>query len=265
MLITYSGLTVQVGISHQFSNLKAMLKEAHLCGRGLLLPEFQLAAHHNYGRLRRSTLAEYYEMESASVEGTRVPVFEPTPSNRIGAIIVRAEENLIGRQESLLCKDVSGIGLVRKPLELIYPGFPKLKASVGLRSELHSAAERAAPGIRPRSAWVHVRRGDRLDRTAEGTSPENIRRVITNVAPETQALYIATDEKDPEFFEPLKEYYDVATFRDFPEFVQLISEDNYRLFLVEQLFSRHFPVRISTFRAPGDWFHGALCEDPGWQ
>jgi len=265
LLITYSGLTVRVGISHQSSNLRAMLKEAHICGRGLLLPEFLLTGDHNFGRLRQSTLAEYYEMESASVKGIRVPVFAPAPSNRIEATTVRAEENLIGRKESLLCKDMSGVGLVRKPLERVYPGFSELKAKVEVHAELRRVAERAAAGIPPRSAWVHARRGDVLHRTAEATSPENIRRVLMNVAPETHALYIATDEKDLGVFELLAHYYDLSCFRDFPEFVQLLSEDNYRLFLAEQVFSRYFPVRISTFRTPGDWFHGALCDAPGWQ
>src|SRR5262245_61071152 len=173
-LITYSGLTVRVGLSHQLSNLKAMLKEAHVCERGLLLPEFLLAGHHNYGRLRQSTLAEYYDMESASVAGIRVPVLEPARSNWNEATTVSAYENVTGRHENLLCKDLTGVGLVRKPLEQIYTGFSELRAKVEVQAELRRVAERAAAGIPPRSAWVHVRRGDILHRTAEATSPENI-------------------------------------------------------------------------------------------
>ena len=264
-LLCYRGLTVSAGISHQLSNLQAMLKEACLCGRRLLLPRFHLAGHHNCGRGLRSTLAEYYEMGSARVAGERVEVVESVAMGGGVIPVVPAGEDLRGRPEPVLCKDVSRLGLVRVALQKVYPGFTALRAEVDIHPALRAVAERAAGWITPQAVWVHVRRGDLRHRTARATAPENIRRVVATVAPEARALYIATNEPAPGFFDPLRAHYEVAGLREFPEFRQLAQEDNYRLFLVEQVFSRFFPVRISTFRTPGDWFHAALCEARGWQ
>ena len=261
--LTYTGLTVRAGISHQKSNLTAMLKEAALSGRALIVPRLHLIGTHNRGRPLVSQLAEYFDFSQAAVSGA--PVTISTSHFRERGVCVVRSENLIGRTEKLIVKDAGGVGLLRVPLEAVYPGFAGLSVMLPTHPALTAIAVALAPQIPAHAAWVHVRRGDVLHRTGAGTSPENIMRVLRAVAPATEAIYLATDERLPGFFAPLDACYRVMHMEDFPALGALGLEDNYKLFLAEQAFGAFFPVRISTFRTEGDYYHGRLCDLPGWQ
>ena len=261
--LTYTGMNVSAGISHQKSNLTAMLKEAALSGRMLIVPHLHLIGTHNRGRPLVSQLAEYFDFSQAAVAGA--PVTISTSHFREAGVCVARSENLIGRTEKLIVKDSGGVGLLRVPLESVYRGFAELPVQLPTHPVLAGIAAGLAPQIPARAAWVHVRRGDVLHRTDAGTSPENIRRILQSVAPATQAVYLATDERQPDFFAPLAAFYRVMLMEDFPAFRSLALEDNYKLFLAEQALGAFFSTRISTFRTTGDYFHGWLCDLPGWQ
>ncbi len=264
--LTYQNLRVNVGISHQLSNLTAMMREAYVCGRSLLPPLFNLSGEHNYGRQLRSTMGEYFDFASAEVNHEHlniISVATSTPHQATASFDVST--NLTGRTEDHIVKDVAGTTLLRKPIEKLYPAVALLKVQLPLHLSLQVVVDRAIADIPSDAAWIHVRRGDLLHKTATGTSPENIHKVIQAVSPKTKAIYLATNEINLEFFQPLTEWYDVACMKDFDAFVGLAFEDNYKLFLVEQAFGRMFPVRISTFKTKDRGFHGWLCEDKGWQ
>ena len=184
--LTYTGMNVSAGISHQKSNLTAMLKEAALSGRALIVPRLHLIGTHNRGRPLVSQLAEYFDFSQAAVAG--VPVVISTSQSREGGVCVSRGENLIGRTEKLMVKDAGGVGLLRVPLEAVYRGFAELPVQLPTHPVLAGIAAGLVPQIPARAAWVHVRRGDVLHRTDAGTSPENIRRILQSVAPATQAV-----------------------------------------------------------------------------
>jgi hypothetical protein len=174
-------------------------------------------------------------------------------------------ENLRGREEIQLIKDVAGTHLLRKPIEEIYAEAAQLKVQLPLNPVLQAIVDQSILDIPSDAAWIHVRRGDLLHKTASGTTPQNIHKVIQAVSPKTKAIYLATNEIHLEFFKPLTEWYEVACLEDFEVFRTLALADNYKLFLVEQAFGRMFPVRISTFKTKDRGFHGYLCDDKGWQ
>ena len=261
--LTFTGLTVSAGISHQKSNLTAMLKEAALSERTLLVPHLHLIGTHNHGRPLVSQLAEYFNFTRVTVAGNSVAI--STSSSREEGTCVSCGENIVGRKEKLIVKDAGGAGLLRVPLEAVYRGFVALPVQLPTHPALTGIAAALAAHVPTHAAWVHVRRGDVLDRTGAATSPENIRRVLQAAAPATEAIYLATDERQPGFFAPLATFYRVLLMEDFPAFRSLAAENNYKLFLAEQALGALFPTRISTFRTTGDYFHGWLCDLPGWQ
>lgn len=264
--LTYCDFTPSAGISHQKSNLTAMLKEAAICGRDLLVPKFRLAGSHNHGRTVVTQMAEYFDFSKVTVEGKPVGILLSVPASFSDtAVCVRSNEPLNGRAEGMIAKEMKGVGLVRLPLESTYAGFSKMSVEIPTHPSLVRMAEAMAARIPANAAWVHVRRGDRLNQTAAATTPENIRRVLQKTAPDTRAVYVATNETDGCFFAPLAEHYRLFRMEDFEPFKALGMEDNYKLFLVEQAFGALFPVRISTFKTGGNHFHGSLCELPGWQ
>src|SRR5262245_880543 len=245
MYLTYKNFSVWVGISHQRSNLFAMLKEAWLTKRTLVLPTFGLAAHHNYGRALSTQLGEYFDFETARVNGERVRVRYQLPEAELPSICLGPSESALGLSDPLVIRDVHKVGLVRLPLEEIYPGFKQLGASIQIHGELAEMAKATASYVSHDSVWIHVRRGDLLHKTESATSPENIERVVSEVAPSATTIYIATNEPVWDHFGPLSRRYRLMKSDDIPAFRELGRHDNYKLFLVEQAFAELFPVRIS--------------------
>ncbi len=137
--LTYAGLNVSVGISHQGSNLIAMIKEAAVSGRALIVPHLHLIGTHNCGRPLVAQLAEYFDFSQAAVAGA--PVTISTSPFREGVTCVARSENIIGRTEKLIVKDAGGAGLLRVPLEAVYRGFADLPMQLPRRSR--GAASRA--------------------------------------------------------------------------------------------------------------------------
>lgn len=260
-------LNFRVGISHQRSNLDSLLREAHVSGRTLVMPEFQLAGKHNAGRHLTTKFVEYYDLGQARVDSSPVAILTEESGARPAAADVRVEaaRDIRSCTETHVVKDLHRVGLFRPLFESIYGELGKLPVSLDIHPELRETARVNAARLPGWAAWVHVRRGDLLHVTQTGTSPVNIRRVVKSVLPAITCLYIATNEPEPAFFDPLREHFQVMTLRDFPDFEELRRADNYRLFLTEKHFAEFFPVRISTFQTSSPFYHGHLCRQAGHQ
>lgn len=263
--IAYKNLAVSAGISHQKSNLFAMMKEAWITNRILLLPKFRLAAHHNCGRSVTTQLTEYFDMGSGRVNGEAI-VIQSALSERISdSVCIGRRESALQKQERIVTRDVRGEGLVRYSLEKLYKGFGDREVSIGIHPELVATAKQASELAAANAVWVHVRRGDLLHKTAKATSAENIEHVVRRCAPEAKVVYIATNERSREHFLPLARSFKLVMAGDIPDFVELGRQDNYKLFLVEQAFGRLFSTRVSTFTTGCGNYHGALSGAKGWQ
>lgn len=84
---------------------------------------------------------------------------------------------------------------------------------------------RSKSGGDPSGAFdtFHVRRGDfQYKRTRIDANEIYIN--VADVLPNGTSLYIATDERDKSFFDPLRQHYDVKTMDDFKEVRVLQSE-----------------------------------------
>ncbi|TLD71356.1 hypothetical protein FEM03_07445 [Phragmitibacter flavus] len=264
--LSYVNLQVSAGISHQRSNLIAMIKEAAVNQRTLIAPEFCLAGKHNLGRTIGTQLDEYFDFERVNVDGQPLTVLTQCPE-KIGHSLatVNPDESLMGRSERWLIKDLGGISLLRHTLQNLYPGFADLAVRLPTRNSLLAIANQLSSQIPPGAAWVHARRSDRLQETQHATHPEHIHRILQKICPKIKTVYIATDERDADFFSPLRRHYHLLTKANFPSFEALGSTDNYKLFLVEREFAKFFTWRISTFRTCNINYHGFLCGRAGAQ
>ena len=103
---------------------------------------------------------------------------------------------------------------------------------------------------------VHVRRGDILNLRwwkypgtdlDKGTQPNAIHRRISRWIKPDSTLYIMTDEYEEGFFDALKKYYRVLTFRDFEDLVRLKEEDNFMLYEVEKVIAKQAKISVEMF------------------
>jgi len=166
---------------------------------------------------------------------------------------------------AVVVKDASSMRLFRPTYEGIYPGFVDLHVQLEIHADIRALAKKIARGLPEASAWVHVRRGDLLHVTRDHTTPAHIAATLRRICPGVRTVYLATNEPDLKFFAPLADEFDVICVEDIGVFRDLAKRDNYRLFLAEQALADHFAYRISTFRTPGNHFHGWLCDRIGWQ
>ena len=73
-----------------------------------------------------------------------------------------------------------------------------------------------------------------------------------------------TDEKTPNFFDKLKEKYNVKFYSDFKELKNI--KDNYYLFCIEKIIMKNANKRISTFKTKNNnYYNNYLVDKMGWQ
>jgi hypothetical protein len=155
--------------------------------------------------------------------------------------------------------------LVERAIGSHYEQWNKINCRLVINDNLSTLSRSLARGIPPNSAWIHVRRGDMLHRTKDATICDNIHELLKTRFPQVANIYIATNEHDLSVFAPLSERYNLFLYTCFPELLELKHKDNYMLFLVEKDLGRYFPVRISTFAVPGNYYQASLSSTAGWQ
>ena len=79
---------------------------------------------------------------------------------------------------------------------------------------------------------IHVRRGD-FQYKKTRVEPEDIYKMTKRQLPEGTTLYIATDERDKSFFDPLKEHYHVLFLDHFEKELGNINSNFYGKFNVQ--------------------------------
>ncbi len=120
---------------------------------------------------------------------------------------------------------------------------------------------------------MHVRRGDVLamkdqyPNVDRDTRPDRILATLRrHLAPQAK-VYVMTNERERDFFAPLRAEFQVFQYVDFPPLRELIdsaSPDNFLLFEIEKLLFEGASTRVHTFTHPEGGERIALTSDRGW-
>jgi GDP-fucose protein O-fucosyltransferase len=133
-----------------------------------------------------------------------------------------------------------------------------IRDHVRYTDDIQCAAARVVAAVRDRSRTrgypdgvfdsAHVRRGDFLTMwyNVSTTSAENILKMFRKNIPLNATVYIATDERNKTYFDPLRDVYDVVFMDDFLDLLQGINTNFYGM--IDQLVA----TRGRTFY--GCWF-----------
>ncbi|MDO9161088.1 MAG: hypothetical protein Q8N35_09100 [Methylococcaceae bacterium] len=120
---------------------------------------------------------------------------------------------------------------------------------------------------------IHVRRGDMLSMVEtypnlkHDTHPDQIIATISKVLTRKSNIYILTNERDRNYFNPLNNDYIVFQYFDFPELSELIEcekPDNFLLFEIEKLIFENANTKIYTFTHPEGGTRISLSKNLGW-
>ncbi|KAJ8759967.1 hypothetical protein K2173_010823 [Erythroxylum novogranatense] len=162
------------------------------------------------------------------------------------------------------CKDRNN----RSAIMLPYSFLPSMAAE-----KLRNAAEKIKALLGDYDA-IHVRRGDKIKTRKDrfgvarslhphldrDTRPEFILHRIEKWVPAGQTIFIASNEKTPDFFSPLSVRYKLAYAANYSKILDPLIENNYQLFMIERLILMGAKTFIRTFKE--DDTDLSLTDDP---
>lgn len=274
---------VVAGLDHQVANLRCLLREAHVTGRLAVLPPIHLCPKHNFGVRRDWKWEAYFDFgESRLIDATGqerpLPIADEWPDADDRTLSLRPGERMPSgaRHYRLVVRHVE---LTTFKKEIPADDWPtitiRLRASASVTDLARHVVQHIALLDGGRFAAVHVRRGDRLKLHREYpgrlTEPAHIRKYLTELGvAEGSVLFIASDERDPNFWRPLAEHYRLIRYVDFPRLEALAAKggdlpDNYLLYQVEREVMRSAWLRVGTLPKHDElYMHGSLVSEENW-
>jgi hypothetical protein len=219
---------VCAGISHQISNLTNFILLAKTLGYTCILPKLCLDGIHNFGKEQMSNLREYIDISGNNI-------LENLPENTDTKLIrYYLPKTLLIRHDPFF-----------KSKKLVKQDF-----TIKYKDKYYKIAKKILSKLQRPIACIHVRRGDRLKSHKNlniKTRSENIIKKIKSLNKPIGTVYIMTNERKPNFFEKIKEHFNLALYSDFEELKKLKEEDNYKLFITEKCIMELSDIKVSTF------------------
>ena len=120
-----------------------------------------------------------------------------------------------------------------------YRYWPNVIVRLPPARDIKETAQQVSAALGDKYYVLHIRRDEFAERVPaidKATRPRAILDRIQTFVPRGVTLYIMTDERDPRYFDLLREHYEVYQYFDFPSLAACIDTpdpDNYKLFMIE--------------------------------
>ncbi|GJP43020.1 hypothetical protein CLOM_g2526 [Closterium sp. NIES-68] len=224
------------GVKHFHLSLTCLIAEAAYLNRTLILDMTQCVnAWHSGGGHHIRSIHVYYDLDSLRavpftplqgfLRGAREWQVQERQAGREGAVPVRLVDSkapmgalAADRDTTVVIRETSfGFSTCKRhnlPLAVN-------ETTIRFRPELLALAANISASINGGDFdAVHVRRGDKLraefwPHLDHDTRPESLLEKLPRFVAPGRTLYIATNEKTPGFFDPLKKVYPIRMFQDF--------------------------------------------------
>ena len=279
--------TVQVdakpGINHLREALELLVRESISLNRTPLVFTPHFDSCHNFDIEVNATWDKYIDLSNLQINnmslGTNISIQAVMEKDIAG--LDDLSTLWIERDHILTDKDNEEFDLIvrhnRTGLEIDcvhngIRGIPKYSVRFMPSNRVLDAYNQVSDKIKNYCA-IHVRRGDMLGmidlypNLDQDTQPDKIYATISQVIPKGSKIYILTNERDKAYFNPLKNYYEVFQYFDFPELKGLLEceqPDNFLLFEIEKLIFENAKTKIYTFTHPLGGTRISLSKDLGW-
>ena len=258
------------GLVHETMNLVCLLREAHLTHRLAVVPSrLELARKHNFGIRHDWRWEDFYDFDRSHLTDAAGCV-HPLPIARCrpdcarplvveaGAAIPEPE-----RSQRWVVRHINtpmahgSMGDTSRANKVRIELFPSPQIAELARETV--AEILSSPGAAGGYFAMHIRRTDMLRAyPARLTEPERIRSFLgQHGVPDGSVIWLMSDERDPDFWEPLKRHYRLVRYWDFPRLAALVSSqgerrpDNYLLFATEAEIAKGTPRQRRIGTLPG--------------
>ncbi|MBS3955278.1 MAG: hypothetical protein KGZ88_20195 [Methylomicrobium sp.] len=264
------------GINHLREALNWLIRESIYLNRTPLVFTPQFDSIHNYDIEISTTWSKYIDLKNIKINDINIQAVENDEVTNLEDLsILWIERNhIITDNENeefdlIIRHNKTGLkidnlhdflGITEQKVQLP-PSKRVLETYTQVRNQLKNYTA------------MHVRRGDMLSMTDkfphldEDTKPDKIKEKISQIIPKGSNIYILTNERNPDFFNPLKNDYEILQYYNFPELQKIVAckePDNFLLFEIEKLIFESANTKIYTFTHPEGGVRISLCKDLGW-
>lgn len=233
---------VEAGLTHQLSNLSAIIKYCYLNNLKLIKPMFILAGHHNNNNTLKTDLSEYFDLDEITVNGEQFRLYNDDCNKETINYIPELKYGLVSHDPAF--SNLSGI----------------MNMNIPYKKDILDIAKKVSSNLGDYMC-IHVRRGDRITNKQIDidTHPENIIKTINNYKP--NSIYIMTNK-----INELKSLSNIKNIYFYTHFSSLEKiSDNYYLFCIENNIMQFAKIRCSTFKTNDeDYYHCYLTNHPGY-
>ena len=268
------------GLNHQFANLECLLREAQATGRHVVLPPLNLSRDLNFGMSNQWQWDSYFDLAAGRLVdpiGTEypLPIVSTPPPPRVPTLTLAPGEPMPAYAPDY--------PLVVRRIEACWfdndvpPGDHRnLQLQMPHSTRVCELARPIIAELKARGdgwfAAVHVRRGDRLSLYPRWlTEPAQIRGHLKGQGvPDGSVVFFLSDERDPDFWEEVREHYQMVRYTDYPQLTVLLSQadgrrpDNYLLYAVETEIMRSARKRIESMPGYRTAPHSTLIDERTW-
>jgi hypothetical protein len=243
-------LNISAGLSHQTSNLNAIIKEAFFNNQILILPNFKLIGIHNNGKDISSNLSKYYDYNNIKINNNKYKVILDDHN------IDNKEIKTITIHNQLANADTN-----------IKHSEKKLNIKIPYNKSIIEIANNISYKL-GKYICIHIRRGDMLSlkqNLDKDTSVDNILSKLNKFKTKFDNIYIMTNEKNLKMYNKINIEFPnkIFFYKDFEKLVNI--EDNYYLFCIEKNIINNANIKISTFKTKGIEYDDYLSDLFGWQ
>ncbi len=260
----YVKATNMFGMNHLKWALGLHAQEAFFLRRTLLVSRPMLSPGHNFGRRLDVPWSKYINLKGIflKIDNARQPVkvkrLEEVDPKGLSVLNITNDHRVLrGENEAY---DL----IVRDDPDGLSRGKDRFYDSVKWPCDIWSSSEieRIAAGVKAKLedyTAVHVRRGDKLHlkewkekhpNLERDTQPLQIIETLRRILPTANRIYILTNETDRNFFDPLRQVFDVFQYFDFPELRCIVEDecpDNHFLYEIEKRLFSQARDKIFTF------------------
>jgi len=246
-IIIDSRYNIIAGLSHQVSNLYSFLNLAKKLGKIPIMPNFYLSGFHNNNKQIKANFTKYFDI----------------PNN----ILLELPKNIDKNDVEIYLPQHE---IIRLDSYYIKNNPKKYYTKFNWNKNIYKKAQQVIQKLEKPILCMHIRRGDMIfikNKLIYDTSINNIYNILNKIKNEKsfKTVYIMTNEKQTNYFDMLKNKFNIKLFIDFQELKSIEKEDNYELFCIEKCIMELANIRVSTFKTNNKYYHYYLSNETGFQ
>lgn len=254
------------GIDNHKSNLKYYLLEAKKLDRICVIVNTEFSKFHNKNIEMKSEWTKYIDFNKSSFNGNIDYIFN---QEFMLKSFLDTEVLVINRAHNIRDEDNTKYRLIIRNIDYFGQSYRKLYLAENIPLQFYPSAKvfneaKISLNQLPKLfCSIAIRRTDRITsvKVGELTSPPNVLLKLKQYNSNKLPVFLMTDEPDKDFYNSLKNEFDIYRYYDFDNLVKVANDgggDNFLLYEIEKLIFLTAKIKIHTFK--NAWIENSITD-----